>query len=179
MIFMNGGADTFNMIVPHSECGDTTDLYAQYQTVRGVGEGGVALQPNKLLPIDVPAGTQPCNRFGLHYKMTNMKQMYEGGEVAFIANMGSLIEPLTKEEYRAKTKRIPRQLFGHANARKQSQKINAEKGILGRIVDALQSQSTPFKAAVYSMYNNPLAVGGRTPPNFISFARGALQRRQR
>ena len=140
--------------------------------MRGVGEGGVALLPNQLIPIDVPAGTQPCNRFGLHYKFTNIKQMYEGGEVAFIANMGSLIEPLTKEEYHAKTKRIPRQLFGHANGRKQSQMINAEQGILGRMVDALRSQSTPLKSAVYSMYNNPFAISGRTPPNFVSYSRG-------
>ena len=171
MIFMNGGADTFNMIVPYTDC-STTDLYAQYQAVRGIGDSGAALLPNALIPFQVPAGTQPCNTFGLHHKMPSTKQMYEDGDVAFIANMGSLIEPLTKEEYFAKTKRIPSLLFGHANGRKQSQNMNAEKGILGRMVDALRSQSSPFKAAHYSIAGNPFAISGRTPPNYVSWTRG-------
>jgi uncharacterized protein (DUF1501 family) len=174
MIFLNGGADSFNMLVPHSNCA-ATDLYAQYAEFRGIGEGGAALLPNQLLPIDVPAGTQPCDTFGLHYKMSNIKQMYDDGEVSFIANMGSLFEPVTAEEMRFNTKRVPKGLFGHANGRKQAQNTNAPKGILGRITDALMTQENPYKSSVYSIYLNPFAVAGRVAAKYISWNRGVEQ----
>jgi uncharacterized protein (DUF1501 family) len=174
MIFLNGGADTFNMLVPHSNCG-ATDLYAQYAEYRGVGAGGVALLPNQLLPIDVPTGTQPCDTFGIHHMMPNTKQMYDDGELAFVANMGSLIEPVTAEEMRLNLKRVPKGLFGHANGRKQAQNTNAPKGILGRITDALMTQENPFKSAVYSMYMNPFAVAGRVAAKYISYNRGVTK----
>jgi hypothetical protein len=57
--------------VPLDNCGDK-DMYAEYEEVRGM----ITMARNKLLPISVPAGTQPCDTFGVHHKAPNIKNMY-------------------------------------------------------------------------------------------------------
>ena len=180
LIYLSGGADTHNLVVPHSNCDASVgDLYAQYQEVRGVGEGGVALMPNQLLPIAIPEGTQVCNTFGMHYKLVNLKQMWDAGELSFYANVGCLIEPLTKQEFRDKTKRIPSSLGSHAHQTKTAQSVHASfsgaKGILGRMVDALMAQGSPYKSASYSIAGNQKAVHGYRAPTFIHWRRGIAQ----
>ena len=177
LIYLAGGADTYNMVVPHSDCDPAVgDLYAQYQAVRGVGEGGVALSPNQLLPISVPNGTQPCNTFGLHHKLTNLKQMYEDGDMSLFANVGTLIEPLTREEFRSKSKRIPPNLGSHSHQTKTAQNVHAgfsgAKGILGRMVDALTGQDDAYRSASFSIAGNQKAVQGYRAPTFVHHRRG-------
>ena len=89
VMFLNGGADTFNLLVPHSNC-SSKDMYAEYETVRG----DVALAKADLRPIAVPNGTQPCATFGLHPRLQYMQELYNVGDAAFVANIGSLIEPI-------------------------------------------------------------------------------------
>jgi uncharacterized protein (DUF1501 family) len=60
-VYLNGGMDSYNMIVPHSDCGALGDMYATYAQVRG----GVALSKASLLQIDASSSLQPCNTFGL------------------------------------------------------------------------------------------------------------------
>ena len=71
--------------------------YEHYAANRGAD---MALPRHTLLPISVPAGTQPCTTFALHSKLPGVQQMYSDGDVAFVANMGNLIEPMNAEEYR-------------------------------------------------------------------------------
>lgn len=177
LLFLYGGADSFNLVVPHSNCDASVgDLYAQYQQVRGTGEGGVALMPNQLLPIPVPQGTQPCDTFAMHYKMTNLKQMYDDNELSFYANVGALVEPVTKAEYRAKTRRLPGNLGSHAHQTKTAQNVHSQftgaKGILGRMVDALMGQENPYKSGSFSIAGNQKAVQGYRAPTFIHWRRG-------
>jgi len=51
-LYLNGGCDSYNMIVPHSQCPDK-DMYAEYAQVRG----DVALSQGSLLQVAVPSGT--------------------------------------------------------------------------------------------------------------------------
>jgi len=44
----------------------------------------------------VPNGTQPCTAWSVHPDMPTVQDLYNTGELAFLANIGSLIEPLTK-----------------------------------------------------------------------------------
>ena len=63
VIYLQGGADSFNMLIPHSNCAGRADLYAAYAAVRG----DVALPLGALHPFTVsPSGSQPCDTFGMH-----------------------------------------------------------------------------------------------------------------
>merc|ERR1719261_1319800 len=39
LVYLHGGADSFNMLMPHSQCG-ARDLHAEYVKMRGTGEFG-------------------------------------------------------------------------------------------------------------------------------------------
>lgn len=94
MVFLNGGADTFNMLVPLN-----CPLYDEYHTVRK----NVALDPSTLHKIN--ASTQSCPEFGIHYELDFFKELYDSNELAFAANVGSLVEPLDKASYKSSGER--------------------------------------------------------------------------
>ena len=108
VLFFNGGADTYNLIVPHSNCA-ASDLYAEYEAVRGPA---IALAKETLLPFNVSAGSQPCGMFGLHPELPVLHDLYHSGEACFVANVGTLVEPVTKETWKKRPEK-PNSLFAH------------------------------------------------------------------
>ena len=177
VIYLKGGADTFNLLVPHSGCtaNSNKDMNDEYQTVRAE----VAMPKNQLLQIDVPAGTQPCTKFGLHPDLDYLEELYEDGDGSFISNIGNLIEPITVAEYKAKTKQIPLGLFAHNTQVEHSQSVHPQagdaKGVLGRIVGALTSQTNPYKTKSYSITGSMKIVEGPNPAEIISAKSGAVR----
>ena len=171
VIWLYGGHDSWNYIVPMDNC-PSKDLYAEYTTVRDIA----AMPRNKLLPITVPAGTQPCGTFGVHNKAPNIKSFYDNGEVIFFANIGSLLAPITAEGYHAQTALVPFDLFSHLGQSRQAQSVHAQhtgaKGILGRMRDALSAQPSPFRANSYSVAGSSLVVAGKQKEVIIHKTRG-------
>jgi cullin-associated NEDD8-dissociated protein 1 len=102
VMFMAGGADTFNLLIPHSNC-DARDVATQYTQTRGP----VALAMNTLLPIELNVsqrGTQVCDTFALHPNAPLLQQLWVDNEASFVANIGPLVEPLNKQQYLDKQK---------------------------------------------------------------------------
>ena len=91
-IFLFGGNDGNNLLLPADSAG-----YAQYAAVRGAGSG-IALTQAELLPI------QPANLdtpFGLHPALKELQPLFAGGQLAAIANVGTLTQPTSKAQYAA------------------------------------------------------------------------------
>lgn len=103
-LFLAGGNDSFNMLVPRQD-----DAFAEYAGTRST----IALPGASLLPIDSVG--QPYSEFGLHPKLENVRNLYNAGDAAFLANVGTLIEPLTLAEYASRRDLIPRGLFSHSD----------------------------------------------------------------
>ena len=99
-----GGADSFNMLVPTG-----TSDYNEYATVRS----NQAIPVNDLIPIN-PTNT-PGKTFGVNPSMPNMASMFDSGRLAFISNVGSLIEPTTKTGVYNGTVDLPLGLFSHSD----------------------------------------------------------------
>ena len=115
-ILMAGGNDSYNMLVPRGP------EYAEYRTTRS----NVALPENQLIALNKQADSQPGREFGLHPSMPNLANLFnnsttsarpgeEDANVAFIANIGSMVEGMTKQEYYDGTKTEPLGLFSHAD----------------------------------------------------------------
>ena len=49
--------------------------------------------------------------------MPGLQSLFESGRCAVVANVGPLIEPVTKEQYQQRTARLPPQLFSHNTSR--------------------------------------------------------------
>src|SRR6202042_1921897 len=85
-IFLFGGNDANNMLVPN----DTTG-YANYNTIRS--GGGLALTQASLLPITAKTAQNGSTLFGLHPNLPEVQALYDSGNLAFMANVGPLVEP--------------------------------------------------------------------------------------
>jgi len=173
VVYLGGGLDSFNLLVPHSNCG-SKDLHQQYRDVRG---SVVRLEQNVLHSIDVPARNQPCDTFGIHPSMTVLKEAYDAGDAAFIANMGALVEPITKANMNSKE--LPPSLFAHNIMNRHAQNLHPQmasaSGVIGRMVDALNSQANPFKTEAYSVSGNEKILEGVTPPYILDKSSGVVQ----
>ena len=86
------GLDSWNVLAPHSGCG-SHDLHADYAAERGPD---IAIPLGEMLQIAVPAGTQPCTTFGLNPGLQTVKQLYDAGDALMVANVGALVEPVSK-----------------------------------------------------------------------------------
>src|SRR5215213_5253920 len=80
-LFLSGGNDSFNMLVPRDP-----SAYATYQSSRS----NLALTPAQLIDIH-PIGMP---NFAVHGGMPEVANLFDTGKAAFVANVGTLIEPV-------------------------------------------------------------------------------------
>jgi cullin-associated NEDD8-dissociated protein 1 len=174
VVFEMGGADSFNKLVPHSGC-TGKDLYAEYATVRA----GAALDKTLIRQVSVPAGQQPCTVFGVHPAMSNLSKLYTDGDALFVANIGALVEPTTKEQYRKRTVTLPPSLFAHNIMQRSVQNVHAQQisaeGVLGRIMEAMVESDPPYASELFSLGGNVKMVQGAVPADFISGRSGVVR----
>lgn len=101
-VFLLGGVDSFNMIAPYEQ--QEYDDYAGIRT-------NLALNRGSLLPVNTGNGRQ----IGVHPNMPNMRDLYNAGDAAILANVGSLVFPTDKTEYQNKSVKLPLGLFSHSD----------------------------------------------------------------
>src|ERR1043166_486581 len=101
-IFMSGGNDGFNLLVPRS-----ADAYQQYAGARGE----LAVDRSKLLAIHPQ--TSDGNDYGVHPSCKGIQQLFNDGKLSFVANVGPLVEPVTRAQYLSGRANLPLQLFSH------------------------------------------------------------------
>ncbi len=103
-VFFGGGNDANNLIVPTHNAG-----YAEYSAART--PQGLAIPQASLLPVNPPSmGLE----FGFHPNLGEIHGLWGQGKVAVVCNVGTLVQPLTKQQYLAGDPR-PDQLFSHSN----------------------------------------------------------------
>ena len=131
-VFLFGGNDSFNMLVPRSDA--EYNVYAQSRQ-------NLAIAQQDLLPI-TPT-TQTGVDFGLHPSMGSLQAIFESGRAAFVSNVGPLVEPTTKDQYFNRSVALPPQLFSHNDQQDQwhALKGNAvsKTGWAGRVADLIRT----------------------------------------
>ncbi len=105
-IYLYGGNDCFNMIVPRDASG-----YAAYSASRGA----IALSQASLLPLNPLEAPQGGGLYGLHPAMTGLQSLFNSGRAAVIANAGPLVRPVNKTLYQTPGTPLPAQLFSHSD----------------------------------------------------------------
>ena len=128
-VFLFGGNDALNMLVPREQ-----SYYDEYANSRQ----NLAIARDQLLPIT--ASSQTSNDFGLHPQLSGLQALYQQNKLAFVANVGSLIEPVTKASYQANNVPLPPQLFSHNDQQKFIQSLQRQangSGWVGRAADVM------------------------------------------
>ncbi len=84
--------------------------------------------------------------YGFHTLLSELASLFSSKELAVVANVGSLVQPLTKAQYQAQQGQIPFNLFSHLDQQQQWQtsvaQCNSPTGWAGRLADYLAAQKT-------------------------------------
>jgi uncharacterized protein (DUF1501 family) len=127
-VFLFGGNDANNTLIQF----DTTG-YTNYSTVRGP----LAIPQAQLLPL---TGSLSPGTFALNPNLPDIQTLFDNKNAAFVVNVGTLIEPTTKAQYKAGTG-LPTNLFSHPDQQLEwqnaSQSGATSTGWAGRIADQL------------------------------------------
>lgn len=144
-LYLGGGADSYHMLAPHT-CAPI-DVYARFRAIRGQNSlsQGIGMKKEEMLVIDGNNPQQPCSTFGIHPNLSILKELYDDGDAAFIANTGLLAEPVDVSNYRSMT---PVQLFAHNDMTRETQKEDifdefVGTGVHGRIAAVLKRKNIP------------------------------------
>lgn len=149
-IYLSGGNDGNNMIIPiHNDA--NVSNYSAYSAARAAQ--GLALAQNTLLPISVPRIGNLS--YGLHPSFgtitgginNGIHELWTQGKLAAITNVGTLIQPMTRQQYQNGSVRRPMQLFSHTDQSAQHQTCRSDSPVLsgwgGRIADKITSSANP------------------------------------
>jgi uncharacterized protein (DUF1501 family) len=153
-VFLFGGNDSFNMLVPRSA--------AEYNAY-AASRQNLAVPQADLLPISplVSDGAQ----YGLHPSMSELQGLFELEQAAFVANVGPLIVPTTKTQYAAKQVPLPPQLFSHNDQQDQWHALRgsdlSDTGWAGRMADLIRANVANQQLATnVSLNGNTLFQSG-------------------
>jgi uncharacterized protein (DUF1501 family) len=128
-VYLYGGNDANNTIVALDTAG-----YANYAQTRSY----LALPQSQLLPLAVAGGTP---QYGLHPALPGLQSLWASGNLAVVANVGTLVQPLSKTQYLSTTTPKPENLFSHIDQQHQWQAsistASSNSGWGGRLTDQL------------------------------------------
>jgi uncharacterized protein (DUF1501 family) len=138
-IFMYGGNDSNNTLVPFNTSANGTNNYTTYAGIRGP----LAIPAANLLPL----GAQANGNYGLHPSLPGIQSLFNSGNLAFVANVGTLVQPTTVAQYQAGAVPAPTNLFSHPDQQLEWQNA-AQSGVsstgwAGRIADAYSGTFNP------------------------------------
>ena len=153
-IFLYGGNDTNNMVVPIDSAG-----YANYAQIRST----IALPQAQLLPLAEAGGVL---RYGFHPALPGLQSLWNAGNLAVVANVGTLVQPLTRSQYLQSSSIKPDTLFSHIDQQHQwqssiSNTSSSSTGWGGRLADQLAGLNVNASVpAMISTGGNNLFVTG-------------------
>jgi uncharacterized protein (DUF1501 family) len=166
-IFLAGGNDGNNTLVPVPSA-----PYAAYAAVRG----SLALPLANLVQLPEIGGAV---NFGLHPALASWQAIWNAGHLAVLHNVGPLVRPMTRAEYRAAPGDRPESLFSHPDQQAQWQtsisNAPSASGWGGRLAEAINganagaSVPTMISTAGNSLYLSGNALRALSVPPTGSF----------
>jgi uncharacterized protein (DUF1501 family) len=182
-LFLAGGCDTFNLLIPR----DSSGGYDEYAASRSA----MAIPQADLIPLNF---TDSLGRnFGLHPSCPRLAEMFNGmggdvtkKRVSLMANIGTLVEPIpNKQAYLNGSVGIPKALFSHRDQIEQwqtsvPQGMQILTGWGGRAADVIHTALNTEQTAGYYMPMNFSLAGnsafqiGQSQGQFVITSGGAL-----
>lgn len=175
-LFLVGGNDHFNTVLAT----DSTS-WAEYQRIRTTAESGSIALPavgasGGVLPI-TPVTAQAGRSFGLHPSLAPLKTLFDAGRAAVIANVGTLIQPTTKVQYKAASVALPPKLGSHNDQQSEWQAYQPEGasyGWGGRLGDIMAASNSNATFTCISAAGNAVFLTGREIRQYQISASGAV-----
>ncbi len=162
-LFLFGGNDANNVIIPHDNSG-----YSSYAAARGI----LSLPQASLLPITLQNGDG--RDFAFHPNLPELQSLFNQGHLGVVANVGTLVAPITRAQYLSGGAAVPEQLFSHADQSVQWQTSVPDQisrtGWGGRMADLLRSLNGDAKISLSLSISgtNTFEVGNTVLPYTVS-----------
>ncbi len=192
-LFLFGGNDAFNMVLPTDSAS-----WQAYSTTRNQAPDSIALlapgvAANAGAAVASPArlgGVLPLNAlnaqgqnngrgFALHPLMGSLQTMFNSdGRLAIVPNIGPLIRPTSKAQYAQANYPKPASLFSHNDQQNAWQALAAEgatRGWGGRMGDALAAMNTRTVFTSVSAAGNAVWLSGQTIQQYQVGSNGAVR----
>ncbi len=173
-VFLYGGNDGFNTVVPIS-----TTQYGLYKAVRP----SLAIAQNQVLPLNAPASGAGSpgdgGMYGLHPAMPELAALFNqaSSPAAIVANVGTLVGPVSKAQYANHGATLPPQLFSHADQIAYWQSAPPSNtpatGWGGRLCDLLANASGPGLPMLTSLGTEDAFIRGNAQNSYIMGSDGA------
>jgi uncharacterized protein (DUF1501 family) len=153
-IFMYGGNDSFNTVVPY-----TLANFNSFYSSTGV-RPTLALNRNNVQVLSAPTSGAGSPGDGVQYGLNpsmakqpipnqagkfsaDLATVFNAGQAAIVANVGTLVQPVTQSTYQNGTPALPPQLFSHSDQTSYWQSSppsnSPSSGWGGRIADLVAS----------------------------------------
>ncbi|MDH5538984.1 MAG: DUF1501 domain-containing protein [Rhizobacter sp.] len=181
-LFLYGGNDSANMVLPT----DATS-WSSYSSVRSTAPDPIALLAAGTAPNPAAAAASPAalggvlpiepnftvfaensgRTFALHPSMGEAQALFSQGRLAILANVGTLIAPMTKAEFQANTAAKPRppKLFSHNDQQSVWQALapeGARIGWGGRFGDLVAGNNANSSFTNISVSGNAVFMSGQS-----------------
>ena len=132
VLFLFGGNDSNNTLIPAAG----HPARSNYQKGRGI----LAIPADQLHPLHTPSAAN--SQYGLHPNLAAMAALFNQQDLAFVANVGTMVEPIpNRDAYLKKTVILPPKLFSHSDQQLQWQSSVPDQpftsGWGGRVADLL------------------------------------------
>jgi uncharacterized protein (DUF1501 family) len=174
-VFLHGGNDTFNTVLATDP-----DSWAAYTAVRN------ALPEPISLPLPGEAGgalpiasriAHPGRSFALHPRMGALRDLFEAGRAAVVANVGPLVAPTSRADYLARRVPLPPKLFSHNDQQSLWQSFvpeGATRGWGGRLGDLFAAANANATFTCVSASGNAVWLSGEQTVQYQVSGNGAL-----
>jgi len=147
-IFLYGGNDSNNMIIPESQ-------YAAYQTIRGTNNLALPTSALKLVT------DKSSNGYYFHGMMPQLAGLFSSGNLAVAANVGPLMAPIKNKVLT----NLPSNLFSHADQQAEWQTTDPTElghplyGWGGRAAGVVQKYNSSFPTLLSVSGNDIFGLG--------------------
>ena len=158
VVFLNGGNDGHNTLIP------TDGAYQDYARARK----DLALSKAELAVLP---GTTAGHTFGLHPALSPIVDLYNKRRLAFIANVGALIEPSTARQVVDRTVQVPPFLLSHSDQQAMAQGWGGDvdaSGWAGRGLELMPFSLKNKLSAVSLGQDRTLVLGKNSTVAFMS-----------
>ncbi len=169
-VYLQGGNDGHGTLIATD-----TDSFTAFTAARS-GAVGLAYPLNELLPI-TPVTPQSGRTFALNPYLTGVQNLFNSGRAALVANTGTLVAPVTKDQWNQGTATLPPSLFSHfdqTNAWEAIAANDVNRGWGGRMADLIESMNSDASFTCISTSGNTLFLAGETAFQLRVSSAGAL-----
>jgi uncharacterized protein (DUF1501 family) len=163
-VFLYGGNDYANTIVTYDD-----PSYALYSAIRGTSgaTGSISISKAALGATALTGtGLTDGRQFAMHPSMTGLANLFNTGKAAVQLNVGPLLVPMTKDQYRGNNRTaypLPPKLFSHNDQQSLWQSSSPEGSTVGwggNIGDLALSNNTRSSFTCISVTGNAVFLSG-------------------